>query len=72
MPTPGQHAPPAPHLKELFDEIFSGKKAPDLAHEVAMLREEIAALRAELAPAPSPILTGRQVVEEFKRMKGGA
>ena len=40
----------------------------DLAVEVAALREEIAALRAELKPVPSLILTGQQVAAEFKRI----
>lgn len=42
-----------------------------LAHEVAELRKEIAALRSELAPVPSLILTGRQALDEFKRLTHG-
>lgn len=41
---------------------------PDLATEVRALRQEIAALRAELKPVPSLILTGQQVAAEFKRL----
>lgn len=41
---------------------------PDLAHEIAELRKEIAALRTELAPVPSLIVTGRQALDEFKRL----
>lgn len=42
--------------------------ADALAYEVAELRKEIAALRAELAPVPSLILTGREALDEFKRL----
>jgi prefoldin subunit 5 len=41
---------------------------PGLAAEVAALREEIAGLRAELKPVSSLILTGQQVIAEFKRL----
>jgi hypothetical protein len=44
------------------------KDEPNLAHEVAELRKEIAALRSELAPVPSLIVTGRQALDEFKRL----
>ena len=39
-----------------------------LVHEIAELRKEIAALRAELAPVPSLIVTGKKALEEFKRL----
>ena len=52
-----------PSIKALND-----KSEPNLAHEVAELRKEIAALRAELAPVPSLIVTGRQALDEFKRL----
>ena len=42
--------------------------ADALAHEVAELRKEIAALRAELTPVPSLIVTGRLALDEFKRL----
>ena len=39
-----------------------------LASEIAKLRDEIAALRAELAPVPSLNVTGRQALDEYKRL----
>lgn len=67
MPTLGQQAPwqqAMPNaLKKILEQI-----EPDLAHEVTELRKEIAALRSELAPAPSLIVTGRQALDEFKRL----
>lgn len=59
-------------MPDAFKKVFQAADEVFLANEVAALRKEIAALRAELAPVPSLILTGQQVVEEFKRMKGGA
>lgn len=42
----------------------------DLAIEVAALRREIAALRADLtSPTSSAILVGPKVLEEFKRLQ---
>ncbi len=69
MPAPGQMAPHrdnANFAKML--EAMQSKNEPNLAHEVAELRKEIAALRAELAPVPSLIVTGRQALDEFKRL----
>lgn len=40
----------------------------DLATEVAGLCKEIAALRSELRPMPSWLVTGQQAVDEFKRL----
>jgi hypothetical protein len=45
--------------------------APDsLTLQVAALREEIQALRRDLAPQSSTILTGREAMAEFQRLKG--
>ena len=41
----------------------------DLVNEVSKLRSEIAALREELRPVPSMIATGREVLDEFKRLR---
>lgn len=68
MPTPGQMAKSAS-----FGRVFGAlreQNAPDLAYEVAELRKEIAALRVELTPVPSLIMTGRQALDEFKRLTG--
>ena len=69
MPEPGQVASYSgdAHFAKMLGAI-QNKGEPDLAHEVSELRKEIAALRAELAPVPSLIVTGRQVLDEFKRM----
>lgn len=69
MPTPDQIAR---NHKMPFDvnELFKGQPETQaaLASEIAKLRDEIAALRAELAPVPSLIVTGRQALDEFKRL----
>ncbi len=70
MPTPDQIAR---NHKMPFDvnEMFKGQPETTqaaLASEIAKLRDEIAALRAELAPVPSLIVTGRQALDEFKRL----
>lgn len=69
MPAPGQMAQRRDnaHFAKMLDAL-SDKSEPNLAHEVAELRKEIAALRAELAPVPSLIVTGRQALDEFKRL----
>lgn len=69
MPAPGQMAPHRDnaHFAKMLEALQS-KGEPDLAREVAELRKEIAALRAELAPVPSLIVTGRQALDEFKRL----
>lgn len=69
MPAPGQIAPRSDVAS--FGRMLaalSEKGEPNLAHEIAELRKEIAALRAELAPVPSLIVTGRQALDEFKRL----
>ena len=54
-----------------FNKFFEKSDELSLAHEVAQLRKEIATLRAELAPVPSLIVTGRQALGEFKRLMKG-
>lgn len=68
MPAPGQMAPHRDnaHFAKMLEAMQSNE--PNLAHEVAELRKEIAALRAELAPVPSLIVTGRQALDEFRRL----
>lgn len=69
MPAPGQMAPHRDnaHYSKML-EAMSDKGEAHLAHEVAELRKEIAALRTELVPVPSLIVTGRQALDEFKRL----
>jgi prefoldin subunit 5 len=49
--------------------LQEAQQSDALAGEVAALRREIAALRAELSPIPALILTGRNVIDEFKRLQ---
>lgn len=72
MPTPGQQAPWKQAMPSALQKMWeqSEQSEPDLASEIAELRKEIAALRAELAPVPSLIMTGRQALDEFKRLTG--
>jgi hypothetical protein len=61
--------PHHPPMAKAFEQMFAQHSGDaDLAHEVAQLRKEIAALRAELAPVHSLILTGRQHLDEFKKL----
>ena len=72
MPLPNQQQPWV-HINHPFaipdipQDIFGNENA-NLANEIAELRLEIAALRAELAPVPSLIVTGRQALDEFKKL----
>ena len=70
MPAPGQMAPHRDnaHFAKMLEALNDKSGESNLAHEVAELRKEIAALRAELAPVPSLIVTGRQALDEFKRL----
>ena len=53
-----------------FLRSIAKKEDGDLAAEIAALRRDIADLRAALVPVPSLIATGREVLDEFKRLKG--
>lgn len=55
-------------MKRLIGEFSENQ----LAHELAELRREIQALRQELSPVPGLIVTGRTVLDEFKRLTQGA
>jgi len=67
MPAQDQKTQPF-EMPTAFRQLFDAKLEPDLAHEISELRREIAALRNELAPVPTLIITGRAVLDEFKRM----
>lgn len=69
MPLPNQQQEWVIPLQmlDIPQDIFGNGNA-SLAQEIAELRQEIAALRAELAPVPSLIVTGRQALDEFKKL----
>ena len=70
MPTPEKKAHPQPQtdLRQFAIELMPPANDPSLAHEVAELRKEIAALRTELTTSSSLILTGRQALDEFRKL----
>lgn len=51
-----------------FAALLKPQPADELAAEVAALRREVAALHEALIPVPSLIQTGRDVLDEFKRL----
>lgn len=53
-------------------EAFKAPATAGLEADIAALRDEIRQLREDLAPVPSLILTGRQVLDEFKRLKANS
>ncbi len=69
MPLPNQQQSWGSNFQipDIPQDIF-GNGNVNLANEIAELRLEIAALRAELAPVPSLIVTGRQALDEFKKL----
>lgn len=73
MPDPKQVAQVPPRIAEMVTRIpLRGESS--LVQEIQELRQEIAALRADLIPAQSAILMGREVLAEFRalRNQGGA
>lgn len=68
MPAPDTKQHYSPNDQRRIASMFKQPIEPDLVAQVAALREEIALLRAELAPVPSLIITGRQALDEFKRL----
>ena len=55
-------------MADVMERLTAPTPEAQLAHEVAELRREIQALRQDLAPVPSLILTGRAALDEFKRL----
>ena len=57
------------HSAQMLEEMFKTPINENLlAYEVAELRREIAALRQDLLPVSGLIVTGRQAMDEFKRL----
>jgi len=52
---------------EVLSEVLGPESA--VLAELQALREDIKALRADLQPVPSLIFTGREVLDEFKRLR---
>ncbi len=71
MPNPKEAFAPIPQQQtEMMRRLLGPEREPhELAAEIASLRDEIAALREELRPMPSLIATGRDVLDEFKRLR---
>lgn len=71
MPAPDQkheNQRGRPFINDIMERLAAPTSEAQLAHEVAELRREIQALRQDLAPVPSLILTGRAALDEFKRL----
>ena len=68
MPAPEQKPQNNPAFLAML-ESMQPDQPMGLQAEVAALRAEIRELREDLAPVPSLILTGRQVLDEFKRLQ---
>lgn len=71
MPNPREYQTQqkSPAMEAMLEKITGGQQN-SLAGEIAALRTEIAGLRAALVPVPSLIITGQQVLDEFKRLTG--
>lgn len=54
-------------MPEWFKDLAAQQPNP-VAAEVAMLREEITALREAISPLSTLLVTGHQAIEEFKQI----
>lgn len=71
MPARDYLAPDETGIPASLHELLNPqRRAPNekLCELIEELQHEIRELRAVLQPVPSMILTGRQVIEEFKRI----
>lgn len=59
---------PSDFLKSIRARQQNPNGESDLIYEISELRKEIAQLRADLVPVPSLIVTGKSVLDEFKRL----
>lgn len=71
MPSENQKSSAGPEFLSMMERLQAPKQA-GLEHEIASLRAEIRELRELLEPVPSLILTGHQVLKEFKRLNASA
>lgn len=69
MPSPDQKSQQG---SDLIQQMFGVQhsETAQLAYQVSELRRDIQELRRELAPVPGLIVTGRQALDEFKRLTG--
>lgn len=73
MPTPDQRPPEYRQIPKEFEGRLYGAAAiaeHRLTEEVAKLRAEIEALRADIAPKFSTIISGLEAVRAFQRLEG--
>lgn len=63
---------PSDFLKSIRAIQQNPTSESDLVYEISELRKEIAQLRADLLPVPTLILTGKSVLDEFKRLNGAS
>lgn len=68
MPVPSYKPYGISDMRTNLERILGANTESTLSNEIAELRKDIAALRAELVPVPSLILTGKQALDEFKRL----
>lgn len=66
MPQPMTYEVLPAHVDHRHSFAISPER--DLAEQIAALRQDIAALRADLAPVPSLIITGQEVLEQFRKL----
>lgn len=75
MPAPDKKHEFPEHQRQMVNAFMRDSPFPSednqLAYQVAELRRDIQDLKQALAPAPSIILTGRPVLDEFKRLTQG-
>ena len=67
MPDPTRRSAPSMNVLDAFNRHFVSDEDA-LVTEMRALRQDIAQLLAQLAPVPSLILTGREVLDEFKKI----
>ena len=71
MPAPDFKLPSPIHPDTLPPFALGRAPGPDpLLHQIRLLREDIARLHRDMAPASTTIQTGRDVVAEYQRLLG--